>query len=241
MIPDITWGKLTPQEMRELIEPYIERYAWLIPSFIHELHVRYFDYSQDEEGKPTDHVASVNMQDDYRRVLLDVYSCWMDGEDRERRYHILHELCHLHTTVAVNFFRRSLDTVYPTEKSRGIGYNLIMSEGRRHTEQATQELAWVLLNLEDSLAEQFGTDNIIYNLTLFTEYNRQKKAKIKIQPRQSENDRSKAADVIAKRMPALAKNASPEGRARRAARNQVEKDYPRKGGTMKPKGKGKAK
>lgn len=244
MIADITWGKLTPPEMREMIEPIIDRYAWLIPPSIHELHIKYFDYSVDEKNVPTDHVASIRVEDDYRRAIMDIYSCWMDGDDRERRFNIIHELCHIHTSLPSNFYKRALSLAFPKDEDRGMGYAMAIDEGRRVTESATQDLAWIILNLEDSLAEQFGTDNITYNLTLFTEWNRLSRPRPTIQPKQSENDRSAAVEVLKGKAPALTKTASPVARAKAAARETVKKGVKiaktTKGASMKPQAKAKA-
>jgi hypothetical protein len=200
---EVTWNPLVPKEMREAIEPVIERYLWLVPEWCYQLHIEYWDTETDKDGKSTSGFASITVNDEYRRAALEVYSSWFDGDERDRRYYIIHEFVHLYSGLAGNFFRRLIDNIYP-ENDRGPLFKTAKIEYSRLSEQATQDMAWVLLNFEDSLAEQFGSENVEWNLRLMVEHSRQAKKKTaKIQPIQSTQSREKAAKVLKQKAPQL--------------------------------------
>jgi hypothetical protein len=76
-----------------------------------------------------------------------VFADWLDGNDKTRRYNIIHELCHLYTCLPGNFFNRLLDNLY-AEDERKTAYLMAKDEYRRLSEQATQDMAWALVNRE---------------------------------------------------------------------------------------------
>jgi hypothetical protein len=150
---DIQWHVQVPKEMRATIEPIIERYRWLIPQWVYQFKVSFYSTKTDEKGVPDNALACIYVNDEYRSATLEVFADWLDGNEKTRRYNIIHELCHLYTCLPGNFFNRFLDNLYP-ESERLVAYNLARDEYRRLAEQATQDLAWSLLNLEDSISQE---------------------------------------------------------------------------------------
>jgi hypothetical protein len=145
---DIEYHSQIPKEMQRAIEPVIDKYKWLIPQWCYNLTVKYWDTATDEKGKAKSAAAQIYVVDDYRFASLEVYSEWFDGDEKQREYYIIHEFVHLHNCLPGNFFNRLLDNLYPEEPDRGPAYKIAKEEHRRLVEQATQDLAWIIINRE---------------------------------------------------------------------------------------------
>lgn len=145
---DIEWHAQMPPEMRATIEPIIERYQWLIPQWVYQFRVSFYSTKTDENGQAENALAQIYVNDEYRSATLEIFADWLDGNEKTRRYNIVHELCHLYTCLPGNFFNRFVDAVYP-EVDKGPAYRLAKDEHRRLAEQATQDLAWALVNNEE--------------------------------------------------------------------------------------------
>lgn len=134
--------------MRGIIEPIINQYAWLIPQWVYQFTVSFFSTANDTDGRATNALAQIFVNDEYRSATIEIFADWLDGDDKTRRYNIVHELVHLYSCLPGNFFNRFLDGLYP-EGERGPIYSLAKSEHSRLVEQATQDMAWSIINREE--------------------------------------------------------------------------------------------
>lgn len=85
----IRWGFL-PKEVRDAARPHILNYLWLLPSWVHLLHVQY----SLVDGDDTDTLASMNSAPSYRYATLTIYGRWLNESPERRERNILHELIH---------------------------------------------------------------------------------------------------------------------------------------------------
>jgi hypothetical protein len=145
---DIKWHPQMPAEMREAIEPIVNQYYWLIPQWVYQFTISFYSTGNDASGKATNALAQIFVNDEYRSATLEVFADWLDGDEKTRRYNIVHELVHLYSCLPGNFFNRLMDSLY-AENDRGPVYSMAKEEHSRLVEQATQDMAWAIINRED--------------------------------------------------------------------------------------------
>lgn len=86
---EIVWTPGIPDEVVAAAEPLIERYAVLLPGWLHRLRVAW------NEGAEEGEQASVEAHEDYREAKIWLAAGFLAAPADERAEVILHELCHV--------------------------------------------------------------------------------------------------------------------------------------------------
>lgn len=110
----VAWDVTTPDDIRKVIEPILERWLWLVPSWCHELRVKFRNNPGDDELET---VAKCEWHVQYRLAIITVEANWLTytlAEDREKA--IVHELVHVATGPLCDQFDQLLEHVAPPQK-----------------------------------------------------------------------------------------------------------------------------
>lgn len=86
-MPDVWWSTEVPDEVRATVEPILDRWLHLLPTWVHELAVKY-DPSNDNN-------ALMGSEPHYRRAHLTVTGWFFRADADERDATIVHEFCHV--------------------------------------------------------------------------------------------------------------------------------------------------
>lgn len=103
----IVFCPVCPTEVKDAILPLLEKWSWIVPSWVHDCKVFFVD---DNSAK-----LSITVRESNRDALLNVHPDWlMDTDYRESA--VVHELCHCYSTpmqkVGEEYIRQNPD--YPT-------------------------------------------------------------------------------------------------------------------------------
>lgn len=135
----IEYNKLIQLENKNKIELFLAPFLWLIPNWVLFLDVNLWDC--DESGK----LAAVKLDYAYRRLTIDFYSSWLDRSDDEKRFVIVHELCHGFCGLIADFARDTINNLCPENEADKFNKHLQNELAIRH-ESATQDLAFAIVN-----------------------------------------------------------------------------------------------
>lgn len=126
-----------PEHIRELAEPLLERYKWMIPPWIHTFHVQY------EHGE----ALAIAMNPEYLRLTLRIGHDFYVVTPEQRTRGIIHEFMHAYTSLQFMEFMDVLDE--HSELSEGTHKTLerVMTQ---KMEMATEGLASLVLRLLES-------------------------------------------------------------------------------------------
>lgn len=98
---DIQWEPDFPDDLRGIVEPHLQRWLALIPTWCQEFIVRY-DPHQDSRM-----AAKVNYRN--RWAILIVTGQWFDSPVAEREVCLIHELLHIATEPLSSVVTRIID------------------------------------------------------------------------------------------------------------------------------------
>lgn len=87
MTPRVWWSKSVPPEIREAVEPHVERWAFVLPGWVHELGISYDPNSAN--------CAETKGDIAYRRAHIYVGPHFVQNEGPDREEIIRHELAHV--------------------------------------------------------------------------------------------------------------------------------------------------
>ncbi len=103
-----------PYEIRSMIAPYLERFSWILPTYIHFIFVRF-----GEQPEGVNAVLSMQVDEEYRKAIFSVHPNFLVATERDREIDVRHEFVHaltdhLHTFAhqtikAGNFEKRQED------------------------------------------------------------------------------------------------------------------------------------
>jgi hypothetical protein len=128
----IRWGFL-PAEIRDAVRPYLLNYLWILPSWVHLLHVGYTVVDADSPGT----TAEMKSAPSYRQATLTVYAAWLSESPTRRERIILHEL--IHPTYAPVLIATN-DAVKAIIATSTPGYAIVAESLRSTSEGATVDL-----------------------------------------------------------------------------------------------------
>jgi len=87
MTPTIWYSPTLPPEIKTVLEPILRAYLHILPTWMHELIVRYDAADQN--------AATMNIDQEYRRATLTVTGQWLLQFPGDREENIRHELSHI--------------------------------------------------------------------------------------------------------------------------------------------------
>lgn len=130
-----------PEDKRAQVEPYINRFACLIPKSLHRLTLI---YTRDlAEGR----IAEVVYSDEYQTAGMKIDMDWFREDYRnDRAVHILHEIIEIAVGSARKFCCRMFDTCVETGEN-GPRAKFIEAEMTRVWESTIQSLAYSLVEV----------------------------------------------------------------------------------------------
>jgi len=98
----VEWGDL-PRELRQVLEPYIDRYIDLLPGWCHTLKVLSVVQAEEADGDLSDCVVAMSADYKYRRAKMFVDTDFLAMQDEEREQTVIHEFVHVLNAPFVDF------------------------------------------------------------------------------------------------------------------------------------------
>ena len=102
MTPTLHYSRECPPEIRAALEPILTSYLYLVPTWCHEIWVRYTDDDADA-------ALSVTPVPEYRFARLYVHPSWLIGKDSLRKEQVVHEFLHISLDVLTTFLKDLTD------------------------------------------------------------------------------------------------------------------------------------
>lgn len=133
--PTVTWLEPMPPEVRAAVEPLLECYLALVPTWCHDLLVAWDD--SDHEN-----LATCCARAEYRWARITLCASWLRQTPAAREDAIVHELTHVLTEPIQNHVRDLLEVI----KEKFPDVHKWADEQRRYAnESVTQDLTRILL------------------------------------------------------------------------------------------------
>lgn len=131
-MPTIIYSDKLPAEVRQIVEPLLERHASILPEWCHRLTV-YFD----ETGNQS-YSASTGTDWPYRKAAIHLHAGFLSDTAEVRERDIVHELFHVVTAPATDFAWRELKRVLsPVNETLSAA---MRDEFKDHIEGVVQDL-----------------------------------------------------------------------------------------------------
>lgn len=108
---EITVFDDVPEEIARAVAPYVEKWAWLAPSWVRVLYVGNMTKASDGV------VARIESSYRYRRAAIYVTPLWLEESPEERERYLLHEMCHLFTRPADEWVQLTLRRLVPDDSA----------------------------------------------------------------------------------------------------------------------------
>jgi hypothetical protein len=153
-----------PKELKPVIVEYIHRYAWLLPAWCSDLHIVY----RTVKDKNPDVAAELTSEESYRNAVMVIYAGFLTQDDKRRRKIIVHEMIHITVNPLGDFALRAIRNLAPDKDEPKLNA-VLQDELTERWEAVTEDLANIIVEMEDRLAEQIGESNLDYNMMLITE------------------------------------------------------------------------
>ncbi|MFP5265126.1 MAG: hypothetical protein ACLGJB_24825 [Blastocatellia bacterium] len=141
-----------PREVRRPLVAMAERYAWLIPAWCIEVHLRY----QNADLQSSTAIARTSVNYEYRAACMTVFSSWFDGNDRQRRKNLAHEFCHIITAPMADYVADLIRQIIPDQMLQAV----IHEEHTKRVESVVEDMASMIIQMEDDLGSQIGKANL---------------------------------------------------------------------------------
>jgi hypothetical protein len=138
---NINWNPTIQPNNKTQIETPLNKYLWLVPQWCLFLDINLWDSTKDNDGQ----LACVYIQYDYRRIQIDFATAWLDRDDKEKEFCLVHELLHGFLGLIADYSRNTFNTLCPDTEAEKFNEHLIRELTVRH-ESATQDLAWAIFN-----------------------------------------------------------------------------------------------
>ena len=140
--------KRVQPDVRAILEPYLDRYAWLIPAWCYRVFVRFEEC--EASGNDTTDVASTVINKTYRWASIRFHGGFLTDTEFERRMDTIHELLHISLTPAFEYAKQSIQDLSPANQTLGehisrqivalheqgvqdLAHRIVMAEGKWQT------------------------------------------------------------------------------------------------------------
>jgi hypothetical protein len=142
--PEITYQRNVPQEVREIIDPIIGDFEWLIPSWCHVLLFKFSTSDDQEKGSQLSAACQAHTDVAYRRASIEIFPAFLVETAESRRRLIRHEVGHILLAPFHDFAIDEMDLWYQGEERKI--QRAAMDHRLRHAmEQTVCDLAAALL------------------------------------------------------------------------------------------------
>lgn len=133
----IAWDRNMPKEIRNALQPIVEKWAYLLPTWCHFMKVLY--------NIEAEFISQMTAEPLYRRAFMMVGSGWLVLGHEGRIHSIVHELLHVPWEPVTETLEGILDEYIKCEATRKI----IEREWRHRYEAAVEDLANALTGPRD--------------------------------------------------------------------------------------------
>src|SRR4051794_5241423 len=130
-----------PPSVPQLVNPLIGLTVLLLPGWVQEIIVDYFDADCDA-------YLLVETDYDYRKVAIRVHASWLGLEADERRLRWLHEVAHIVLTPTQDWTKAVMERFVDKESPMG---RTILAELNSRVEQTTQDLCEIIRKILPSI------------------------------------------------------------------------------------------
>jgi hypothetical protein len=135
----INWNKNIEPHIQAEIDRYLQPALWLVPGWVQSVWINLWG-SDNASGEAS---ISINANYDYRNVVLDFYTIWLNQSHEEKTMQMLHELLHIHLSLIADYSRDKINLLCPSNEAEK--FNASLQEGlRERHESATQDLALII-------------------------------------------------------------------------------------------------
>lgn len=134
---EIIWHEM-PKEVKAVVEPLLEQYEYLFPSWIRALSVRY------GEGSVKGSVAEILAEVPYLQAKLYITRQFLDDNDRNRERTIVHELLHLSLAPLQDWVDNLMEMYVNEEDIEAVRKQFY----EQPVEQAVQNLMYAVVPVE---------------------------------------------------------------------------------------------
>lgn len=132
--PRVVWED-PPDEVREALEPMIDRWLGILPGWLYELHISFRPVQSDEPE--ADNLLSIVVQPEYRKAYLTAFPMWLDLDAESRELDLVHELLHVHVQPIAALLDQMLERLVDRES---VFYKWVQDEIRGRVEGAVCDL-----------------------------------------------------------------------------------------------------
>lgn len=110
----VAWYPEVPADVRKSVEPILERWLWVVPTWCHDVRIKYAGDCEDPDDKS---VATCEWSLPYRYARITIHGNWMGyTRDVDRESAIVHELVHIALGPMSDQFMALVQELDPPEK-----------------------------------------------------------------------------------------------------------------------------
>lgn len=166
-----TW----PKEIAPVLMEHAERCAWLIPAWCVEVHLRY----QNANPQSSTAIARTSVNYEYRAAYVTVFSSWFDGDEHQRRKNLAHEFCHIINAPLADYVTDLIPKIVPDPAFQAV----ILEEHAKRVESITEDMATMVIEMEDQLGSQIGAENLAKHMRIILRHSQAKiRRNVHLQP-----------------------------------------------------------
>lgn len=135
---DVTWREDFPPEVRSALEPMLERWGALLPTWCQDFIISY-DGTRDAQM-----AATINYRN--RWAILRVTGLWLDNPPAERENSLRHELVHILLEPMDSVMRRIIEDTIPKDTPLAELCDSVFTDGM---EAAVEDMARAIGRMHD--------------------------------------------------------------------------------------------
>ena len=130
---EIIYNNDVPAELRDAVQPHLDKWAWLIPTWCHR--VRVGNTLDGSEGMTADNQT----QPEYRAAYIRFSPLWLELDDGRREETAIHELLH----IPIEPMRQVLTDLLRTSTNEPL-VDLVAEQWRLAFEGTVQDLTYAI-------------------------------------------------------------------------------------------------
>lgn len=139
----IEYAPDVPSEYRDGLEPLINKWIHVLPSWVRRLRV---DFSGD-----TGSVMSTCVYEEYRKLVLMVHPPFLNVSQEDRELTVVHEFAHAIIAPVNEYTKRLIDDLTGGEGE--VLYERCRKEFIDRMESSVEDMAWALIGYGDEVQE----------------------------------------------------------------------------------------
>lgn len=145
----ITYRGEIPPEIQAALEPLIEKYKVLIPSWCDHVNISY--WPAPPEGAETA-VADCRCHLDYRNASIRFFAAFLNYHPDQRQDDAMHEFIHITVNPLYDYACDTIKEIFKSDvlKDQAIAKNLILEGLRERVESVTTDLQKIVCQLMEN-------------------------------------------------------------------------------------------